>query len=159
MLQRRAGDVALPWYDLDWEQGEGPVEVAEALDERLRSGGRLTEAKAFDFALAVRNLQAGLRLALVDQHAQPGTERLRGQLREALQSGWVVTTEGVQNLDTGFAASGEELGFDRGSSVFGPTWSVPRRFSMPPPPAGVPLPEWELVVERARAAIGTSSFF
>ncbi len=159
VLQQRPGEIALPWYDRDWEQGEGPVEVAEALDERLRNSGRLTEAKTFDFVFAVRNLQAGLRLALDDQHASPGAERLRGQLREVLQNGWVVTTEGVQNLETGFAASGEDLGFRRGSSVFGPTWSVPRGFNSPPSPEGIPLQQWEFVVERARAAIGKASFF
>lgn len=158
-LQQRPGELALPWFDRDWEQGEGPVEVAEALDEQLRSSGRLAEAKTFDFVFAVRNLQTGLRLALNDQHAAPGAERLRGQLREVLQHGWVVTTEGVQNLETGFAATGEDLGFKRGSSVFGPTWSVPRRFSTPPPPEGIQPWQWELVVERARTAIGDASFF
>ena len=158
-LQQRPGEVALPWYERDWEQGEGPVEVAEALDERIRNGGRLTEAKTFDFVFAVRNLQAGLRLALDDQYAPPGAERLLGQLREVLQDGWVVTTEGIQNLKTGFAASGEDLGFHRGSSLFGPTWLVPRRHSTPPPPEEISKQQWEFVVERARATIGKASFF
>lgn len=159
VVQQYPGEIALPWYDRDWEQGEGAVEVAEALDERLRNDGRLTEAKTFDFVFAVRNLQAGLRLALDDQHAAPGGERLRGRLCEVLQNGWVVTTEGVQNVETGFAASGEDLGFHRGSSLFGPTWSVPRRFNMPAPPEGIPPAPWEFVVERARATIGKASFF
>lgn len=159
VLQQRPGEFGLPVYDRDWEQGEGPAEVAEALDVQLRSRGRLTEAKTFDFVFAVRNLQAGLRLALNDQHAAPGAERLHGQLLEVLQNGWVVTTEGVQNLETGFVAAGEDLGFNRGSSVFGPTWSVPRNFAAPPPPEGIPSRQWEQVVERARASIGEGSFF
>lgn len=159
VLQKRPGDFGVPQYEHDWQEEERPVEVAEALEQQLRQGGRLAEAKVFDFGFALSNLQAGLRLAMEEQHAAPGEERLRGQLREVLQDGWVVTTEGIQNLGTGFMASGDGLGFKRSSSVFGPGWSISHGYEKPAPPEGIPLLQWELVVERACQTIAREFYF
>ncbi|RZU63997.1 hypothetical protein EV379_0286 [Microterricola gilva] len=149
ILDKVQGELGLPWYDVRWEPGQSAVELVESLQARMRGRQRFAEAKALDFAFAVRELERALRIASHDVHADPGHETVRGQLRELLPGDWVVTSLGVENLATGYTATAEQLGFRiTGNNLFGPKFSFSSgTISMAPD--GVDVDDWEFVFRRA----------
>ncbi len=58
------------------------MKVGSEFDTELRRRDRLPEAKAFDFPLALRSLQNGPQLALVNQRLPVDQGRLHGTLYE-----------------------------------------------------------------------------
>ena len=140
MFAKRAGEWWSPVIDVDWEPTMTSVEIATALRAQLRQRDRLAEAKAFDFALAVGNLQAALRLAHENQRVPAGQEAIRGILYEVATDEWVVTSAGVENTRTGLVLSRQALGFDARND---------EQPSPPAAPAGIDEAAWAYVLLRA----------
>ena len=97
-------------FDTEWRPGVPAESIARELEQQLRKGAHRAEAEAFELDTAIAQLQAALRLAFAGQRAADGTERLRGTVREMLAGNWVITSEGLHHLDSGYFATPLELG-------------------------------------------------
>lgn len=139
---KRASEPWKPVIMADWSPEMSSDEVGSELETELRRRDRLREAKVFDFPLALRNLQAGLQLALDTQRRPLGQEVLHGTLHEVVNADWVVTSAGLENITTGVLVSREALGFDRWSRDEKPS-------SIVPAPDGVEQATWDYVFDRA----------
>lgn len=137
---RRPNESWSPVVAADWEPESTSVEIGSALHTQLLQRDRLAEAKSFDFALAIRNLQAALKLALDNQRVPSGEEKFHGVLHEMVTDEWVVTSAGLENVRTGDAISRGELGFE--------TLTYGERPPAPPAPDGDQA-TWEHVLYRA----------
>jgi len=137
---RRPNESWTPVIDADWEPDSTSIEVGSELHAQLLQRDRLAEAKSFDFALAIRNLQTALQLALDNQRVTSGKERFHGILYEVVTDEWVVTSAGVENIRTGVTMSHGELGFE--------THTYGERLPSPPAPDGDEA-TWEHVLYRA----------
>lgn len=125
MFAERAGEWSSPVIDVDWEPTMTSVEIGTALHAQLRQRDRLAEAKAFDFALAVSNLQSALQLALENQRVPAGQEMVQGILYEVAADEWVITSAGVENTRTGLVSSRQALGFDARNDEQPPSPAAP----------------------------------
>lgn len=139
---KRASESWKPVIMTDWSPAMSSEEVGSELETELRRRDRLPAAKVFDFPLALRNLQAGLQLALDTQRRPVGQEVVHGTLYEVVNPDWVVTSTGLENITTGVIVSFEALGFDRWSRDPKPPKKVPA-------PEGVDQATWDYVVHRA----------
>lgn len=150
VTDRRDGEIGAPVAETEWLPGLHPVDVADRMDTTLRQIGRLKEAKAWNLPHAVSSLVSALSLAMADQHAERGSERLRGQLLEALPGGWAITTEVLQNVDTGIQLTPADLGLRPGpqQSIRGFS-TTPRPITTPPAPEGTDDRLWAFVFGRA----------
>lgn len=110
-VARRPNTYANPVIIADWTPNLSSEAIGSALETNLRKRDRLAEAKVFDFPLAIRNLERGLRLALENQRLPLGEEKLHGTLYEVVTSDWAITSAGVENTTSGFTFSRDELGF------------------------------------------------
>lgn len=109
-VEKLVGEFGRPIFEVEWDPATESDEVGDDLTTQLRHRGRLGEAKVFDFSLAVRELQRGLRLALSDQRSPAGSEALHGHLLELVGEDWAITRAGVENLRTGLLLTLEEIG-------------------------------------------------
>jgi hypothetical protein len=112
---KRANEPWRPIISADWAPAMTSDEIGNELDTELRRRDRLPEAKAFDFPLALRNLQNGLQLALENQRLPADQETLHGTLYEVVTEDWVITSSGIENIRTRLLVTRESLGFDRWS--------------------------------------------
>jgi hypothetical protein len=108
---RRPTDHARPAILAEWTPDLSGEEIGSALETDLRRFDRLAEAKAFDFPLAIRNLERGLRVALENQRLPHGEEKLHGALYEVVTAEWAITSAGLENTASGQVFSRGELGF------------------------------------------------
>lgn len=139
---KRGNEVWKPVILAEWTPDLTSDEIGTRLEVELRRRDRLAEAKVFDFPLALRNLQNGLKLALDNQRLPLGQEGLHGALYEVVDSEWVVTSAGVENVSSGLLVSREELDLGR--------WrDTPTEPQTVAPPAGVDAATWDYVVHRA----------
>ncbi|MET4783316.1 hypothetical protein [Glaciihabitans sp. UYNi722] len=139
---KRASEAWRPIISADWAPAMTSDEIGSELDTDLRRRDHLPEAKAFDFPLALRNLQNGLQLALENQRLPVDQETLHGTLYEVVTEDWVITSAGVENIRTGLLVSRESLGFDQ--------WSrEPAKPKQVAPPESVDESTWNYVVYRA----------
>lgn len=139
---KKPNEFGLPHFDVRWEPDVAPDEVAAQLERQMKQRDHLTDSKALDFPLALRELQRGLRLALRDQRAPLGTEKLQSKLREIIGPDWVITNVGLQNLTRGSAWTWDKLGIV-------PNRNAIIRSKRPAAPDGVGEAEWSFVYARA----------
>ena len=153
VLAKAPDEIGRPYVGVEWLPGASLIDVATDLDESLRRGGHLAEAKALDLSSAIQTLHRALRLAVDDQHTASGEERIRGQLVEYLSGDWVITDNAIQNVRTGYVATAAELGFrpepyrQPGNSGISMT---PPAYEPTPTPEGIAPDAWVFVFERAK---------
>lgn len=137
-------------FHVEWAPSATGESVAAYLEEQIRSGGRQRDAKGFDLTYAVTQLQGALRIAIADQQAAAGAERLRGALKEVITGGWMITSEGLQNLEFHYFATPGELGIR--PLAEGRGFEVISGFAPPIPaaPEGVDASYWEFIFSRVR---------
>lgn len=138
----RPGQLGLPLYDVRWDPADIAEDVGAALETRLKQDDRLTDAKALNFPLALRELQRALRVALENQRAPRGQEILSGKLHEIIGTDWAITSAGLQSLRLGMSWSWDDLGILGQRNVMRPA-------KRPATPAGVAEAEWIFAYERA----------
>lgn len=137
-------------FGTEWAPSATGETVAADLEEQLRRGGRQPEAKGFDLSYAVTQLQGALRVAIADQQAAAGSERLRGGLKEVITGGWMITSEGLQHPESGYFSTPGELGIQ--PLPKGRGFAVLSGFAPPDPaaPDGVDGSYWEFIFSRVR---------
>jgi hypothetical protein len=138
----KPAEFGLPWFEIRWEPEAPADEVGAQLELLMKQRDHLADAKALDFPLALRELQRALRLALEDQHAPLGEERLHSKLREIIGQDWVITNAGLQNLARGLSWTWDELGIV-------PVRNPLIKSKRPEPPDGIDPAEWIFVYSRA----------
>lgn len=137
-VRRGERETGRPVVEVEWSEELSSEEVGEALLTELRRASRLHEAKVFNFAHALRELQRGLQLAFENQRTPLGEERFHGALVEVIDGDWIITSDGLANVSTGYCWQWREHLATRRTK--------PR--TSPPTPDGVTPELWSYVLYR-----------
>lgn len=85
-----------PQIAVEWMPTDSAVDVGHRLIERLRRANRWDGEETLDWALALANLQRAIQTAVLSRRRDDDAWHLRGDLMEAVDDIWFITSAGIE---------------------------------------------------------------
>lgn len=95
-LEKRTGELGSPVIECLWKPSMSVADVEAELRRQITERGYWEEARAFDFALAIREFSSGLNLALASSSPNGAKQSLNGPLYQAVDEEWAITEAGLE---------------------------------------------------------------
>jgi hypothetical protein len=95
-LAKRPDEFGTPVIECLWKPSMSVADVEAELRRRITESGYWEEARAFDFALAIREFTRGLDLALASTGSNGDKRSLNGPLDQIVDEEWAITEAGLE---------------------------------------------------------------
>lgn len=108
-LEQRPGELGTPHIECLWKPSMSVADVEAELRRQITESGYWEEARAFDFALAIRELIRGLNLALTSSNSNTDNPALNGPLLQIVDEEWAITEAGMECPGRGYILAASEF--------------------------------------------------